>query len=72
MSAVNVALGARLRQLREARRLTVVEVAQRIEKHVSAIYNIEAGRHGATAVTLFALCDLYGAAIVIGGFTVKP
>ncbi|HZS38884.1 MAG TPA: helix-turn-helix transcriptional regulator [Polyangia bacterium] len=59
------ALGARLRQLRQRRQLEARDVAKRIGKHTSAIYNIERGVHGPTVETLIAMLDLYGAELGI-------
>ncbi|HZP66401.1 MAG TPA: helix-turn-helix transcriptional regulator [Rudaea sp.] len=59
------ALGARLRQLRQHRRLEARDVAKAIGKHVTAIYNIERGAHGPAVTTLIALLDLYGAELEI-------
>lgn len=55
-----VAIGARIRQLREARSLTPREVAEKVGCSRPHIANVEAGRSRASQQLRDALADLFG------------
>jgi transcriptional regulator with XRE-family HTH domain len=58
--ALQVALGARLRAVRQQRGLTLEQVAARINAPISVVGRIEGGGRGVSIHTLFALARALG------------
>ena len=65
LCALRIALGARLRQLRDARDLTVADVARHLGCERTTIYHVEQGAQFMSTTRLLRLLDLYRADLVI-------